>query len=171
RCVLPDPVGRAHRRTHRGIWSLRDEQRSGNPAGHRRLQQRRFRPDAGSRNALRPAAIRAESLVPPGRGLSSPSAHPPQPTPAKEHAVNTPSTAGTQHRKHGPVLERIPTKNADVGGIPVRRAIPTKARRTVGAWCFLDHLGPSILTPETGMNVGPHPHIGLQTFTWMLAGE
>jgi len=85
--------------------------------------------------------------------------------------VNTPSTAGTQHRKHGPVLERIPTKNADVGGIPVRRAIPTKARRTVGAWCFLDHLGPSILTPETGMNVGPHPHIGLQTFTWMLAGE
>src|SRR5690606_24659225 len=82
-----------------------------------------------------------------------------------------PSTAGTQQRKHGPVLERIPTKNADVGGVPVRRAIPTKARRTVGAWCFLDHLGPSILTPETGMNVGPHPHIGLQTFTWMLAGE
>lgn len=39
-----------------------------------------------------------------------------------------------------------------------------------GAWCFLDHAGPADPAPP-GMQVGPHPHIGLQTFTWMIRGE
>jgi redox-sensitive bicupin YhaK (pirin superfamily) len=39
----------------------------------------------------------------------------------------------------------------------------------VGAWCFLDHAGP--VTQGSGLHVGPHPHIGLQTFTWMIEGE
>lgn len=41
----------------------------------------------------------------------------------------------------------------------------------VGAWCFLDHAGPVDFAPGQGMHVGAHPHIGLQTFTWLIEGE
>lgn len=69
-------------------------------------------------------------------------------------------------------LERIETRNAEVGdGLIVRRALPSRHRRTVGAWCFLDHLGPVEYPAGGGLTVGPHPHIGLQTFTWMIEGE
>lgn len=68
--------------------------------------------------------------------------------------------------------QRIASRLTDVGGIPVARAIPVKERRTIGPWCFLDHIGPTRFAPGAkGMNVGPHPHIALQTFTWMLEGE
>ncbi|GAB2903462.1 pirin family protein [Paralcaligenes ginsengisoli] len=69
-------------------------------------------------------------------------------------------------------LQRIGARIADVGGIPVARALPSRQRRLVGAWCFLDHAGPADFAKgEPGMQVGPHPHIGLQTFTWMIEGE
>lgn len=69
-------------------------------------------------------------------------------------------------------LERIEVRRAEVGdGLFVRRALPSRQRRTVGAWCFLDHLGPIDYEAGGGLNVGPHPHIGLQTFTWMIEGE
>ncbi len=67
-------------------------------------------------------------------------------------------------------VQHLPTRTADVGGIPIQRAIPQRALRKVGAWCFLDHAGPADPEPP-GMQVGPHPHIGLQTFTWMIRGE
>jgi quercetin 2,3-dioxygenase len=60
---------------------------------------------------------------------------------------------------------------ADVGGMTVHRALPHKGRRTVGAWCFLDRFGPVDVLPSRTMTVGPHPHIGLHTVTWLLAGE
>ncbi|MFD0585556.1 pirin family protein [Dactylosporangium darangshiense] len=53
----------------------------------------------------------------------------------------------------------------------VRRSLPNKTRRTVGAWCFLDHFGPEDVTGKPGMRVPPHPHIGLQTVSWLLGGE
>ncbi|WP_432829050.1 pirin family protein [Dactylosporangium sp. CA-092794] len=53
----------------------------------------------------------------------------------------------------------------------VRRSLPNKTRRTVGAWCFLDHFGPEDVTGGPGMRVPPHPHIGLQTVSWLLGGE
>jgi redox-sensitive bicupin YhaK (pirin superfamily) len=71
----------------------------------------------------------------------------------------------------GSESQRIAAHIADVGGIPVRRALPTRERRTVGAWCFLDHAGPVDYPAGGGVQVGPHPHIGLQTFTWMIEGE
>lgn len=75
-------------------------------------------------------------------------------------------------REFSAVLERITATSAVVGkSFTVRRAVPTKARRMVGAWCFLDHVGPADFDAGQGMNVGPHPHIGLQTFTWMIEGE
>ncbi|WP_298212220.1 pirin family protein [Acidovorax sp.] len=54
---------------------------------------------------------------------------------------------------------------------PIRRALPHRERRTVGAWCFLDHAGPVQFGPGKGLHVGAHPHIGLQTFTWLIEGE
>ena len=71
-----------------------------------------------------------------------------------------------------PSIERIEARVADLGGgMVVRRALPTRQRRMVGAWCFLDHAGPLGFAPGQGMHVGAHPHTGLQTFTWMLEGE
>ena len=71
-----------------------------------------------------------------------------------------------------PSIERIEARVADLGGgMVVRRALPTRQRRMVGAWCFLDHAGPLGFAPGQGMHVGAHPHTGLQTFTWMIEGE
>jgi redox-sensitive bicupin YhaK (pirin superfamily) len=68
--------------------------------------------------------------------------------------------------------QRIAARHADLGGgFSIARALPSAARRSVGAWCFLDHAGPVQFPPGAGMRVGPHPHIGLQTFTWMIEGE
>lgn len=68
--------------------------------------------------------------------------------------------------------ERIAIRSAEVGdGLYARRALPHRDRRMVGAWCFLDHLGPLDFEAGHGLRVGPHPHIGLQTFTWMIDGE
>lgn len=52
----------------------------------------------------------------------------------------------------------------------VRRLLPHQFRRMVGAWCFLDQFGPEDLNGSRGMSIGPHPHSGLQTVTWLLAG-
>lgn len=64
----------------------------------------------------------------------------------------------------------IEPKVADVGGVPVRRLLPRAGRRTVGAWCFVDLAGP-IDVETAAMQVGPHPHIGLHTVSWMISGE
>ena len=68
-------------------------------------------------------------------------------------------------------IERLESKRAIVGdGFEIRRALPNRHRRMVGAWCFLDHAGPAEYPQGGGLVVGPHPHIGLQTFTWMIEG-
>ncbi|MDX6231516.1 MAG: quercetin 2,3-dioxygenase, partial [Nocardioidaceae bacterium] len=54
-----------------------------------------------------------------------------------------------------------------VRGITVHRTLPHRGLPTVGPWCFVDHFGPT----ADRMNVLPHPHTGLQTVTWPLAGE
>jgi quercetin 2,3-dioxygenase len=59
----------------------------------------------------------------------------------------------------------------EVGGLPVHRSLPQRGRRMVGAWCFLDRFGPTAVSPDRTMMVGPHPHIGLHTVTWLLEGE
>lgn len=52
----------------------------------------------------------------------------------------------------------------------VRRLLPHKVVRTVGAWCFLDHYGPDDIKVSGGMWVPPHPHTSLQTVTWLFDG-
>jgi quercetin 2,3-dioxygenase len=61
-------------------------------------------------------------------------------------------------------------RRTTVGGMPVQRSLPQRHRRTIGPWCFVDHFGPADLR-DASMQVGPHPHIGLHTVTWVLAGE
>ncbi len=68
-------------------------------------------------------------------------------------------------------VELVVSREARVGEMTVRRALPTKGRRTVGAWCFVDHMGPLSLSPDRSVDVAPHPHIGLQTVTWLFSGE
>lgn len=68
-------------------------------------------------------------------------------------------------------FELYPSRDTVVGNTHVRRALPKRQRRTIGAWCFADHFGPERLNGKPGMEVGPHPHIGLQTVTWLIEGE
>jgi redox-sensitive bicupin YhaK (pirin superfamily) len=68
-------------------------------------------------------------------------------------------------------VEIFQSREAQVAEMPVRRALPTKGRRTIGAWCFVDHMGPMSLSPDRSIDVAPHPHMGLQTVTWLFSGE
>ena len=68
-----------------------------------------------------------------------------------------------------PEVELLTAREATVGGLAVRRALPRRARRTVGAWCFADHFGQA--APPASMQLGPHPHFGLHTVTWLVGGE
>jgi redox-sensitive bicupin YhaK (pirin superfamily) len=71
-----------------------------------------------------------------------------------------------------PTTELLEARNSMLGeGMLIRRALPHRERRMIGAWCFLDHAGPIDVSHGQGMRVGPHPHIGLQTFSWLIEGE
>ncbi|WP_038345836.1 pirin family protein [Acinetobacter sp. A47] len=68
-------------------------------------------------------------------------------------------------------IQEFTIRSAEIGqGTVIKRALPSRHKRMVGAWCFLDHAGPVSFPAGDGLDVGPHPHIGLQTFTWMIAG-
>ena len=54
-------------------------------------------------------------------------------------------------------------------GIDIQRTLPHRYIRTIGAWCFIDHFGPT--EQENAMSVAAHPHVGLQTVSWLFAGE
>jgi redox-sensitive bicupin YhaK (pirin superfamily) len=65
----------------------------------------------------------------------------------------------------------IPTRPRDIGGFSVHRTLPSVQRRLVGPFIFWDHMGPAKLEPGHGMDVRPHPHIGLATVTYLFEGE
>jgi len=74
----------------------------------------------------------------------------------------------------GESVELLSARDVPLGGpraMTVRRTIPQRRRSLVGAWCFCDHYGPDDVATSAGMQVPPHPHIGLQTVTWLFAGE
>ena len=70
---------------------------------------------------------------------------------------------------HG--LELREGRLTSVGGMPVVRVLPTRMRRTVGPWCFVDCMTPTDFDDPHPLEVGPHPHIGLSTVTWLFEGE
>jgi redox-sensitive bicupin YhaK (pirin superfamily) len=65
----------------------------------------------------------------------------------------------------------ISARPRDVGGLAVQRTLPSMHRRIVGPFVFFDHFGPATLPPGQGMDVAPHPHIGLATVTYLFDGE
>src|ERR1044071_8457763 len=71
----------------------------------------------------------------------------------------------------GELLEGATVALGGPRGMAVTRTLPHRQRRMVGAWCFLDAYGPEDLAGTPGMRVGPHPHIGLQTVSWLVRGE
>jgi len=71
-----------------------------------------------------------------------------------------------------PVHERFVGKEVRLGeSTVVRRLLPNLGRRLVGPWCFVDHYGPDEIVARPGMQVPPHPHMGLQTVSWLRAGD
>ncbi len=77
----------------------------------------------------------------------------------------------TETPAQAPSAELTEARVARVGDMTVRRLLPLRLRRSVGAWCFVDHYGPVSVDGVTGMRVPPHPHIGLQTVTWLISGN
>ena len=59
----------------------------------------------------------------------------------------------------------------DLGGFEVRRALPSAQRQMVGPFIFFDQMGPALMQPGQGIDVRPHPHIGLSTVTWLFDGS
>jgi redox-sensitive bicupin YhaK (pirin superfamily) len=71
-------------------------------------------------------------------------------------------------------VEVLAARDVPLGGpraMRVRRTLPQRARSLIGAWCFADHYGPDDVALGPGMDVPPHPHTGLQTVSWLFAGE
>lgn len=78
----------------------------------------------------------------------------------------SPSNAATQT----PEMVIVPSSH-DLGGFEVRRALPHRERRMVGPFIFLDQMGPAQFSAGQGIDVRPHPHIGLATVTYLFAGS
>ena len=80
--------------------------------------------------------------------------------------VDTPAAA--------PAIELLAPREVPLGGpraLTVRRTLPQKKRSLIGAWCFVDSYGPDPVNGRGAMDVPPHPHTGLQTVSWLYAGE
>lgn len=69
------------------------------------------------------------------------------------------------------IEQLIEPKEKDLGGFSVRRLFPTEGRKAVGPWVFFDHMGPASFEAGQGINVRPHPHIGIATVTYVFEGE
>ena len=65
----------------------------------------------------------------------------------------------------------IEPRMRDIDGLPVRRVLPSPLHRMVGPFVFFDHFGPTMVSAGHGMQVRPHPHIGLATVSYLFAGE
>jgi len=81
-----------------------------------------------------------------------------------------PAAHSVEGNASGPCLQLWPAREVPLGGVRamnVSRTLPQRGLPTVGAWCFLDSFGPD----RVAMSVLPHPHTGLQTVTWPLAGN
>jgi redox-sensitive bicupin YhaK (pirin superfamily) len=79
-----------------------------------------------------------------------------------------PTRPGTQD---GPILQTIEAVEKELGGFVVRRILPAPEHKRVGPFIFFDHIGPSTFAAGAGMDVRPHPHIGLSTLTYLFDGQ
>ncbi len=78
----------------------------------------------------------------------------------------------TPHDDSGPLDTVVVPRSHDLGdNFEVRRALPSRQRRMVGPFAFLDQMGPHVFAAGRGLDVRPHPHIGLATLTYLFDGE
>src|SRR5262249_17280161 len=84
--------------------------------------------------------------------------------PAREPSVETAPCPALE-------LAIVPRQRDLRGGFEVRRVLPSAERRAIGPFVFFDQIGPTILPAGTGLDVRPHPHIGLATVTYLFSGE
>lgn len=68
------------------------------------------------------------------------------------------------------IAEILPASRKQLGSLDVQRLLPSRARQMVGPFIFLDHIGPTAFAPGMGVDVPPHPHIGLATATYLFEG-
>ncbi|MFZ1924073.1 MAG: pirin family protein, partial [Xanthobacteraceae bacterium] len=84
--------------------------------------------------------------------------------PGKDPALgDTPSSDAIEHI--------VVPRTVDLGGFQVHRALPSTRSRMVGPFIFFDHFGPAVFKAGDGVDVRPHPHIGLATVTYLFDGE
>ncbi len=69
------------------------------------------------------------------------------------------------------MAQHLSAKEHDLGGLVVKRVLPHMQKKMVGPFIFFDHMGPSDFSAGTGINVRPHPHIGLSTLTYLFKGS
>ncbi len=62
-------------------------------------------------------------------------------------------------------------RTTQIGDLGIVRVLPTKNRRTIGPWCFVDLMRSDDIAEPPPLEIGPHPHIGLSTVTWLFAGS
>ncbi|HMP38268.1 MAG TPA: pirin family protein [Phycisphaerales bacterium] len=79
--------------------------------------------------------------------------------------------ADTDPRRPDGVEMVILPRASDIGGLEVRRALPFRSRRMVGPFIFWDQMGPGEFLRGRGIDVRPHPHVGLTTVTYLLSGS
>jgi redox-sensitive bicupin YhaK (pirin superfamily) len=92
----------------------------------------------------------------------------------EDDSMTSPSVAAEECAALGrrqQVIESFPGRDTNLGNLKILRALPIREKRLVGPWCFLDRYGPYPFTEGKPMDVAPHPHIGLQTVSWLLEGE
>ncbi|PSF11454.1 pirin family protein [Marinobacter shengliensis] len=71
----------------------------------------------------------------------------------------------------GAVVQLLQPRERDLGGFSVRRVLPVVGQKMIGPWIFFDHMGPAHFPSGDGINVRPHPHIGIATVTYLFEGE
>lgn len=75
------------------------------------------------------------------------------------------------YRRDMAIVQVIHARERDLGGFAVRRVLPCESRHMVGPFIFFDHMGPTQFAQGEGIDVRPHPHIGLATVTYLFSGS
>src|SRR5467141_2586435 len=93
-------------------------------------------------------------------------------SPTSEMTWRTPEEPFDDRDPASPIETVIVPRTRDLGdGFEVRRALPSMRRRMVGPFIFFDQMGPVVFRSGQGLDVRPHPHIGLATVTYLFEGE
>lgn len=79
--------------------------------------------------------------------------------------------AGAQTNRGVSAIEVREGRSTNIGALSIMRVLPTKNRRTIGPWCFVDLMQADDVDRPPPLEIGPHPHIGLATVTWLFTGS